>query len=91
MISMSIVGNNNVLSLVRLGFLPPDFTYDDLKKTIYYILWDHFRFTCSYGEIKSLTPPRVYCNKLKTNCNFESCPIVRNALKDYERKRLRVL
>ena len=88
---MSLVGSNNILSLIRLGFLPPNISYDDLKKTIYYIFWDHFRFACSFGEIKSLSPPKVFCNKLKTDCNFEACPVVRSILRDYERKRLRTL
>ena len=79
--------SNNLLILVRLGFLPPDFKYKELEKTIYYLLWEHFRQVCYYAEIKSLTPPNIHCKKIMTKCNFETCPIVARALKDYERKR----
>lgn len=82
--------SNNIITLVRLGFLPPDISYEDLKKTLYYIFWDHFRLVCALGEIKSLTPPDIFCNKLKTKCNFEMCPVVKSVLRDYERKRSKV-
>ena len=78
--------NNNILSLIRLGFLPPDFKATDLKKTIYYILWERFRLVCSFGEIRSLTPPDIFCKKVQMKCDFIYCPIVKNALREYERK-----
>ena len=78
---------NNIITLVRLGFLPPNISYSDLKRTIYYLFWDHFRLVCSLGEVKSLTPPKIFCTKLHVTCNFETCPVIRNILKDYEKKR----
>jgi len=75
---------SNILTLVRMGYLPPGITEEDLKKTIYYKLWEYFRIVCVYAEF---TPPNVQninCRKTGGSCSFDSCPVVARALKMYE-------
>ena len=77
---------SNILKLIRLGFLPPKFEEEDLKKTIYYKIWESFRTVCYYAEITKLSPPpEITCKKLKTRCNFNSCPIISEAISKYEK------
>jgi len=78
---------NNILTLVRLGFISPDSKYEDIKRTLIYRIWEHFSLVCVHAEYESLNPPKIKCKKLNTQCNFELCPILRNAIKDFERKR----
>ncbi len=85
------MSDNNLLTLIRLGFLPPNFKTQDLERTLYYIIWDRFRLVCNFGEIKSLSPPVIFCKKVQMNCDFIYCPIIKNALRDYERKNLTTL
>ena len=77
---------SNILKLIRIGFLPPHFTERDLEKTIYYKIWNSFRVYCYFAEIEELKPnPRIRCKKLSSPCNFGECPLIKNAIEEYER------
>lgn len=80
------MSENNILALIRLGFLPPDFKKEDLERTLYYIIWSHFRLVCYHGEVKSLMPPEIFCKKMQMSCDFVYCPIIKNSIRDFERK-----
>ncbi len=74
----------NFLTLVRLGYLPPDISDRDLKKTLYYKIWEYFRVVCIYAEF---TPPdieSIKCRKTGRLCTFDDCPVVARAIKMYE-------
>ncbi|MGQ4891078.1 MAG: hypothetical protein ACP6IP_01180 [Candidatus Njordarchaeia archaeon] len=78
--------SNNILSLIRLGFLPPSFSEEEFKKTIYYKFWDSFRIYCYYADVKELVPkPKIYCRKTNSPCSFATCPLIGEAIKKYER------
>lgn len=79
---MSKLGN--ILTLVRMGYLPPNINLDDLKKTIYYKIWEFFRIVCVYADF---IPPKIddiKCKKTRGGCTFDSCPVIARALKMYE-------
>ncbi len=78
--------DSNIITLVRLGFLPPKFEKKDLEKTLIYLFWDVFKVNCAFAEFKEFIPPKIYCNKKAMPCDFNICPILRDALKKYERK-----
>lgn len=78
--------SSNILSLIRLGFLPPDFSRDDLESTLWYILWDTFRGLCVHAEVVTLTPPTFNCRRLGGPCDFDQCPLVAEAIKRFERR-----
>ncbi|MEX0568753.1 MAG: hypothetical protein Q6363_006290 [Candidatus Njordarchaeota archaeon] len=75
---------SNILTLVRMGFLPPDIDTDDLKKTIYYKIWEYFRVVCVYAEFVPPNVEDIKCRKTGGSCSFDSCPVVARALKMYE-------
>jgi len=74
----------NILTLVRMGFLPPDIAGDDLKKTIYYKFWEYFRIVCVYAEYMPPNVENIECRKTGGVCSFDSCPVVARAIKMYE-------
>ncbi len=77
---------SNILKLVRIGFLPPNFKDEDLKKTLYYKIWEAFRENCQYNRIEQRNgKPIILCKKLNGECDFNSCPILDKAIQNYEK------
>lgn len=77
---------SNIISLIRIGFLPPKFTERELEKTIFYKIWESFRIYCYYADIEEILPnPKIDCKKLKSTCSFGECPIIKDAIEKYER------
>ena len=79
---MSHLGN--ILTLIRMGYLPPDIDLKDLKKTLYYKLWEYFRVVCIFAEYVPPNVEDIKCKKLGGKCNFDDCPVVKRAIKMYE-------
>jgi len=74
----------NILTLIRMGYLPPDMPEKDLKKTIYYKIWEYFRVVCVYAEFIPPNVENITCKKTLRRCSFDDCPVVARALKMYE-------
>lgn len=74
----------NILKLVSLGYLPPDYKESDLKLTLYYKLWEYFRVVCVYAEFSMENLEDIRCRKTGLSCDFDSCPVVERAIKMYQ-------
>jgi len=67
-----------------MGYLPPDITEKELKKTLYYKFWEYFRVVCVYADFVPPDVENISCRKTSGSCSFDSCPVVARALKMYE-------
>ena len=74
----------NIVRLVTMGFLPPNYTEKDLKLSIIYKLWEYFRIVCVYAEYSLDKLDNIKCRKVGGACNFDVCPVVERALRMYQ-------
>lgn len=81
--------SNNWLSLVRLGFFPPEKDEEAMKKHIIYILWDTFREYCRFANLEKQGAElfEILCEReTGEKCAFAHCPLLRKAIKKYDNK-----
>ena len=79
---------SNILKLIRIGFLPPNYKENDLKRTIYYKFWESFRTRCVFANVKHLENGSISikCSQLSSSCDFNACPIIKEAIESYEKE-----
>lgn len=79
---------NNILSLIQLGFFPPELETEKIQKKFLWKVWDTFRGYCKFAKVKKPISDslQIICTaeKEKIPCRFSICPILSKTIKKYQ-------